>query len=102
MTTCNKDCLNCILEVCKYDTEDGRTRHIVSGKVNGLGERLRTAMKMRRMYQRTLARVTGITEPTISAYVNDTRKPRADHIVVLCKELRISADWLLGMEEHDK
>lgn len=99
MKECNKDCLNCPLERCKYDLYEGNVYNTIDGKTKGLYERLALMIKLRGYSQKMLAIETGITQPTISAYVNDLRKPRADHIVVICKTLKCSADWLLGMEQ---
>ena len=95
---CNKDCLNCKFSACIYDLNNSIEYSIINGKTVGLNERLRTLLIKRHVRQNVLALKTGITEATISAYVNGTRKPRADHIVMICKALHCSADWLLGME----
>ena len=100
MSKCNKDCLNCELKACIYDVEDSYVNNIVRGETVGLNDRLRMILKKKRVRQKVLAKNTGITEPTISAYCRGTRNPRADHIVVICRELNISADWLLGMERE--
>lgn len=98
MIKCGKDCLNCPLELCKYDLDDGTTYSTIKGMTNGLADRLNMILKKRHVTQKQLSKETGISMPTISHYVNDTRKPRADHIVVMCKVLHCSADWLLGLE----
>ena len=98
MKQCNKDCLKCTLEACIYDQMNKGSYSIINGKTSGLHDRLRAMLMKRRIRQKVLSIETGITEATISAYVNGTRKPRADHIVVMCKALRCSADWLLGMD----
>jgi DNA-binding Xre family transcriptional regulator len=97
MTECNKDCLNCPLEACIYDIADGTAKQHIPEQTRGLNERLSLILKQRRIRQKTLSEKTGISEPAISAYCNGVRKPRADHIVIICKTIGISADWLLGM-----
>lgn len=100
--SCDKDCLNCKYEKCIHDMEDEkRDYNIIHGYADGFGNRLRYALDSRGMKHKHLARITGLTAPTISAYVTGQRTPRADHIVVICKALHISADWLLGMVESE-
>lgn len=101
---CEMNCLECPLPECIYDNEDNWDRsnkiiHTYANKV--LGERLNKALSSKGMKQIYLARITGLTAPTICAYVNGSRTPRADHIVVICNALDISADWLLGMENEN-
>ena len=95
---CNKDCLNCNLPVCKHDLESGRTNRIIRGNIVGFGDRLEEILKKRRMKQSELADKTRISRPTICAYVNGLRIPRAEHVVVICEVLNCSSDWLLGLE----
>ncbi len=96
---CDKDCLNCKYPVCKYDAEYGKEYHIIRHKTEGLNSRLQEMLMKRHIRQCALAKTTEISVPTISAYVNGTRKPRADHIVAICRALNCSADWLLGLEK---
>lgn len=63
-----------------------------------LGKRLKISMKAKKMNQRRLSEKTGIMESTISRWLRDERKPNADNIIIICKELDISADWLLGLK----
>lgn len=95
---CNKDCLNCQLPVCKHDLESNRTNRIIKGNIVGFGERLSELLKKRDMKQTDLADKTQISRPTICGYVNGSRSPRAEHVVVICEVLNCSSDWLLGLE----
>ena len=100
--SCDKDCLNCKYEKCIHDIEDEKREYnIIHGYADGFGNRLRYALDSRGMKHKHLAKITGLTAPTISTYVTGQRTPRADHIVVICKALHISADWLLGMVENE-
>lgn len=60
-------------------------------------KRLKKALILRNKTQRALANEIGVTEVTISRYVNGTRYPDAEIIVRICKALNISADWLLEL-----
>lgn len=63
-------------------------------------ERLKLAMKHNnKMKQSELAEITGLTEVTISRYVNGQRTPKAHEIVKLAKALNTSCDYLLGVSE---
>lgn len=100
MKSCNgKDCLNCTLEKCIYDTDGEQSYRVIKGGIPGLGERIRKILHKKHLSQRQLSKRTSIAEPTITAYVNNKRIPRANHIVVICNELGCSADWLLGLEK---
>ena len=95
---CDKDCLNCKLPLCKHDLETGRTNKIIKGNIVGFGDRLQQILTKRHMRQTELADKTKISRPTICGYVNGSRSPRAEHVVVICEVLRCSADWLLGLD----
>ena len=60
-------------------------------------KRIRKALEMRHMKQKELAQDIGITETTLSRYINGTRHPDSEIIVRICKSLNVSADWLLEL-----
>lgn len=60
-------------------------------------ERLQQALRLRNMNQKDLAKRIGVNEVTMCRYVKGTRTPNANVIIRICKELNISADWLLGL-----
>ena len=66
---------------------------------NNFGERLAHAMELRGMRQKELAKATGVTEATVSRYVNEKRRPDIDFIRDVVKVLRVSADYLLGFTD---
>ena len=61
------------------------------------GNRLKKCLELRNMKQKEFAKKLGVTECSISRYINDERQPKADMIVNMCRVLGVSADWLLGM-----
>lgn len=67
-----------------------------------IGERIAHALEMRGMTQKELADKTRLTEVSISRYINNQRIPKATHIKTICKALNVSADWLLGVKEHEE
>ena len=56
---------------------------------NNFGERLAHAMELRGMRQKELAKATGVTEATVSRYVNEKRRPDIDFIRDVVKVLRV-------------
>ena len=63
-----------------------------------LGERLRTFRQRKRLTQGELAKIIGVTRQTIAKWENNERVPDALMAKKLAKELRITADELLGNE----
>lgn len=99
---CTRDCLNCELPECIYDNPENENVHVfITGHCVGIGERLKKALKDKGMKQRELAEKIGVTEATISQYACDTRPPRSEHVIAICKILGTSADWLLGLDNED-
>lgn len=67
-----------------------------------IGDRLKYSLKIRKLTQKEFAQRTNITESAMSRYISGERVPRADTLVSICRELGVSADWLLGMTESEK
>lgn len=64
------------------------------------GERMKVAMKrINRMKQSELAEITGITEVTISRYINSQRVPKVTEILKIADALDVSCDYLMGKDE---
>ena len=62
-----------------------------------IGARIRTAMTVRGMNQRELAKRAGLTEGAVSRYVNGMRAPDARTVVRLAKVLTVTTDYILGV-----
>lgn len=60
-----------------------------------IGEKIRFVLSMKRMEQKDLAKMTGITEVSISRYISDKRIPNALALKKICTILGVSADWML-------
>lgn len=60
-------------------------------------KRMIIVLEKRNMSQRELAKLIGITEVTMSRYINGERIPNITILTMICKVLNISADWLLGL-----
>ena len=63
-----------------------------------LGNRISKILKAKGMSQKSLAYAIGITEATMSRYVNDERTPNAEVIVKIAKLLHTTTDDLLGLK----
>jgi transcriptional regulator with XRE-family HTH domain len=63
------------------------------------GERLDLVIRLYGITQRELAERCGITEVTMSRYINNQRVPKASEIIKICRETHISADFLLGLRK---
>lgn len=61
--------------------------------------RLKTVLDLRGMTQRELAEKTGITEVSISRYINGSRIPRGPQIAFISEVLKVTTDFLLGLED---
>lgn len=59
-------------------------------------ERLRKILSYK-MTQSELAEKTGLTEVTISRYINGQRVPKATEIAKISQVLNVSCDYLLGI-----
>ncbi len=64
------------------------------------GERLKYALRIRGIRQKELARLTNLTEATVSRYINNQRTPDIIFIKQLVELLGVSADFLLGFSDE--
>ena len=62
-----------------------------------LSKRIQAAMESIGISQRQLAKEVGVTETTISRWINGKRIPKATDIVALSKVLQCSCDYLVGV-----
>ncbi len=59
-------------------------------------KRLVNLIEENNINQRELAKMTGITEVTISRYVNGSRQPTSEILGKMAEVLNVSTDYLLG------
>lgn len=64
-----------------------------------IGSRINSALSLRRMKQKELARVLGVTDNTVSYYVSGAKTPNAEQIIAIANALDVSADYLLGISK---
>lgn len=62
-------------------------------------ERLKELRTEKNLSQKELADELKISQAIISHYEKDIRKPTLDIIVMLCKYFKVSADYLIGLED---
>lgn len=60
--------------------------------------RLITAMEARNMKAADLSRLTGLSKPRISQYVNGTYEAKQQALYALSKALNVSEAWLMGYD----
>ncbi|MBS4534472.1 helix-turn-helix domain-containing protein [Clostridium sp. D2Q-14] len=63
-------------------------------------KRLQTLLEERNMNQKELAKQSGVTEVTISRYINGSRKPRIEIVNKLAEVLNTTTDYLLGRTDE--
>ena len=61
-------------------------------------EKLKKLMRERRMSQRDLAGMSGVTEAAMSRYLSGERQPRADTLANMATALHTTSNDLLGLE----
>lgn len=70
-------------------------------ELNRLHRRLKRALTAKNISQRELGRRIGATQASVSHYVNGKRLPGPGALFKICRELDISADWLLGLKREE-
>ena len=68
--------------------------------MNIFGDNLRDILKEYGMTQRQLAEETGLTEATISSYINKRKIPSMRAIVNIANALDISTDELINLDDR--
>jgi len=64
-----------------------------------LGQKLRTARKLRKMNQKQLAELINVSKSSISEWESGKHQPSTKQIRALCEALQIDPNWLLGEEQ---
>lgn len=66
-----------------------------------LGRRLSDLLEQRGITQRELAEKVGVTEVSMSRYINGGRTPQAHILANIAKELNTTSAYLLGQDSED-
>jgi transcriptional regulator with XRE-family HTH domain len=64
-----------------------------------IGDKIKVLLDRRGMTQRELAKRIGITEVSMTRYINNSRVPKGPLVAAMAKALGVSADELLGLAE---
>lgn len=64
------------------------------------GQRLSILRKEKGYTQKTFAQELGITERSIRAYENGTRRPDFNGLIALADYFNVSLDYLVGRSDH--
>ncbi len=68
-----------------------------------IGDRIAMLLKKSKYSQKELAGMVGVTEATMSRYMNNERVPKTEIIANLATALRTTSDFLItGKETNDK
>lgn len=62
-------------------------------------EALKRAREYRELEQKNVAEILGTTQQQISLYETGQREMKSSQIIKLCKELNLSADFVLGIKD---
>ena len=67
--------------------------------MNKFAERLKELRIEKGLTQKQLADKVQISQAIISLYEKNVRMPTVDIIIALCKFFKVSADYLIGLED---
>ena len=62
-------------------------------------EALKRAREYRELEQKNIAKMLNTTQQQISLYETGQREMKSSQIIKLCKELIVSADYILGLTD---
>lgn len=66
--------------------------------MNKFSERLKIVLEVNKMSQIALAKKIGMSQGIVNNYCTGKREPSLDVLILICKALNESADYLLGLE----
>lgn len=66
-----------------------------------LGGRISELLEKQRLSQRELATIVGVTEVSMSRYINGERMPKGPVVAKIAEALHTTSDYLLGKEEAE-
>ena len=67
--------------------------------MNKFKDRLNEALAENSLSQKALARRISRSQAVVNNYCTGKREPSLDVLISICKELQVSADYLLGLED---
>ena len=67
--------------------------------MNKFSTRLREALRNNSISQNAFAKRIGMSQGIVNNYCTGKREPSLDVLVLICRELNESADYMLGLED---
>ncbi|MBQ8909232.1 MAG: helix-turn-helix transcriptional regulator [Clostridia bacterium] len=67
--------------------------------MNKFAERLKQILKDNKMSQVALAKKIGMSQGIVNNYCTGKREPTLDVLILICKALGETSDYLLGLED---
>ena len=67
--------------------------------MNKFSERIKQVIKENGISQLALAKKIGMSQSVVNNYCTGKREPTLDVLILICKALNESADYLLGLED---
>lgn len=67
--------------------------------MNKFSERLKEALADNNLSQNALAKKISMSQDIVNNYCTGKREPSLDALIAICRELNVSADYLLGLED---
>lgn len=66
--------------------------------MESIKNRIKEGMRMRKISAAQLAKMSGVSEASISNYLNDKVKPKTNNIQKLASALEVNEAWLMGYD----
>ena len=66
--------------------------------MESIKNRIKEGMRMRKISAAKLAKMSGVSEASISNYLNDKVKPKTNNIQKLASALEVNEAWLMGYD----
>ncbi len=67
--------------------------------MNKIKERLNEILAENNLSQKALAKRISMSQAVVNNYCTGKREPSLDVLISICKELNVSADYLLGLTD---
>jgi len=67
--------------------------------MNTFSQRLKESLKINNISQLELAKRIGMSQTVINNYCSGKRQPSLDVLILICKALDESSDYLLGLDD---
>ncbi|MCI9504506.1 MAG: helix-turn-helix transcriptional regulator [Clostridia bacterium] len=68
--------------------------------MNQFKDRLNEALAENKLSQNAFAQKISMSQSIINNYCTGKREPSLNVLIIICKELNVSADYLLGLSDY--